>query len=420
MIEKMEETMEVFLEKATLLLSDQDFDNLEIALSEPNIFRALRYERKETMHSNFLAYLLNPNENHGLGSSFLQKILIDVFGNNNKKTNVLDIDNINFNTVEIRREWRNIDILVISKEYLIVIENKIDSQDHDSQLEKYYNIIKVDPKLKKKKRHFVYLTPTGTEPLQESMKKIYMSYSYNEIGERLETTYLINQHKMSQRTNIYIKDYLTILRQDLLMNDELNSKATEFYLKHQELLDFLYENKPDLCSQMHNYLVEELEGDSIRKDSNYEIASSNKGYTRFYPKILKKIVDVKKGNTWKGEESFCFELIYYKKDGISKNIILKATISRYPDNNDEHRRKLIAAFTNIEPKFISRDVKEDSQCVVVYPDKKYYKDISPINTHKIIDLNENQIKKEVSKYVSSFKDFVDMVTDEIIKEFKKK
>lgn len=44
-----------------------DLEHLEALLAQFNIFEAIGTVRHEVRHSDFLAYLLNPQENHGLG-----------------------------------------------------------------------------------------------------------------------------------------------------------------------------------------------------------------------------------------------------------------------------------------------------------------------------------------------------------------
>lgn len=58
-------------EKYKRLLNDLDFDRLDLELRTPNIFQILNIARAEIRHSNFLAWLLDPNGTHGLGRLFL-------------------------------------------------------------------------------------------------------------------------------------------------------------------------------------------------------------------------------------------------------------------------------------------------------------------------------------------------------------
>ena len=49
------------------LLKDEDFDKLDLGLKIPNIFQILRISKNEIRHSNFLSWLLDPNQSHKLG-----------------------------------------------------------------------------------------------------------------------------------------------------------------------------------------------------------------------------------------------------------------------------------------------------------------------------------------------------------------
>jgi hypothetical protein len=73
-------TEEIDLEtRLAAAITDPDFEKLELAMREPDIFRALAIERQEIRHSNFFAFLLDPGENHGLGDILLRKFLRDIF-----------------------------------------------------------------------------------------------------------------------------------------------------------------------------------------------------------------------------------------------------------------------------------------------------------------------------------------------------
>ncbi len=120
------------------LITDDDFERMRLELNAPNIFSALAVQRKEIRHSNFIGYLLDPNETHQLNDLVLRRVLRDIFNESkNNSRSIFDADDIDYSNVEIRREWRNIDILIILKEDVVVIENKVDSVDHLKQLSRY-------------------------------------------------------------------------------------------------------------------------------------------------------------------------------------------------------------------------------------------------------------------------------------------
>jgi hypothetical protein len=84
-----------------------------------NPFNILAIENYEIRHSNVLAWLLNPNGNHGLGDYFLKKVLSqavlineDVLGD---EINLMKIHLADFGDTIVRREEQNIDILLRSK-----------------------------------------------------------------------------------------------------------------------------------------------------------------------------------------------------------------------------------------------------------------------------------------------------------------
>lgn len=55
------------------IINNPDLDRLQSMLSELNLFEAIGFIRQELKHSNLLAFLLSPNEKHGLGDRFLKK-----------------------------------------------------------------------------------------------------------------------------------------------------------------------------------------------------------------------------------------------------------------------------------------------------------------------------------------------------------
>ena len=82
-------------EKYRALLADPDFDKIELELRTPNIFQILNISRAEIRHSNFLAWLLDPNETHGLGNLFLIKFLREL--TTSKELDVFEVEKLNFN-----------------------------------------------------------------------------------------------------------------------------------------------------------------------------------------------------------------------------------------------------------------------------------------------------------------------------------
>jgi hypothetical protein len=86
-----------------------------------NIFDALGIARVEIRHSNFLAWLLTPGESHGQGDLFLKSLLMDVFRKARQEgaeppISPVELDGADLRGVDVRREWRNTDLLISCEE----------------------------------------------------------------------------------------------------------------------------------------------------------------------------------------------------------------------------------------------------------------------------------------------------------------
>ena len=134
---------EMTLQEEALLnfLLDIDcLDQLSPYLSGFNVFDVLKIARTEIRHSNVLAWLLDPNESHGLHDFFMRALFTSLVKKgvveNEPAIRLLTMDRSDFS---IFREWKNIDILAVSEtqKTVVCIENKIDSLDSNNQLDKY-------------------------------------------------------------------------------------------------------------------------------------------------------------------------------------------------------------------------------------------------------------------------------------------
>ena len=130
-----------------------------------NVFSILGMERKEVeTHSAFLAELLNPNGNHGLGDKFLTTFIDTIIP---KHLKGFDCNN---NTYQVNKECYEgkisedgekggrVDIRIISEHNIIIIENKIDAEDKYKQLTRYKKVAK-----KANNHCLLYLTLNGKE-----------------------------------------------------------------------------------------------------------------------------------------------------------------------------------------------------------------------------------------------------------------
>ena len=123
-----------------------------------NLFDVLKISRTEIRHSNMLAWLLSPNENHGFGDKILQGFIQYVIKYNADIENAISLLLMDYSDFIIQREWKHIDLIAISEEskFILCIENKIDSGEHNNQLKRYRETIEeYYPEYKKKIYFFI-------------------------------------------------------------------------------------------------------------------------------------------------------------------------------------------------------------------------------------------------------------------------
>ena len=110
------------------IVNNEKLEYLEDSIAEFNIFEVIGAVRQELRHSDFLAFLLNPSEKHGLGDKFLKRFLMNVLlYADNAPLSAIRIDIMDLSNVIVERESQNIDILIHDEqvEFVCLIENKI-------------------------------------------------------------------------------------------------------------------------------------------------------------------------------------------------------------------------------------------------------------------------------------------------------
>ncbi|MFW6312237.1 MAG: PD-(D/E)XK nuclease family protein, partial [Nanoarchaeota archaeon] len=147
-----------------------EFEENKKYFKQFNIFETLKITNAEIRHSNIFAWLLNPQGSHGLKTKFLKRFIEDI---NKSSNNPIEFSSKAYQSFKIRREWNFIDLTLIHKEMqsIIIIENKIWSNESDHQLESYQKIIEANyPNYIKK---YVYLTPFGEKPSNHEIWQTY-------------------------------------------------------------------------------------------------------------------------------------------------------------------------------------------------------------------------------------------------------
>jgi len=372
----------------SLLLKEANLVKLELMLNNPNIFSILRIEKNEIRHSNFLAWLLNPKQGHNIGDRFLKWFLKDVFSDS--KITWIDefkVDSLRFDDINIYREYYNIDLLLVTEKFVIVIENKVLSGEHSDQLKKYRET--VDKIFPDKKHIFIFLTLIGEEPIKSEDNDVYVNYSYYNIASILDLILDVYKSSLPDNAFYYISDYLSIIKREIMQDDELVRISQEIYKNHKDAIDFILENKPDRLLSIMPIAVEAI------RECGYVPGSQNKGYARFLTTEINDIIPRNSIGGWKNQELFLFEISMW-----SKNIVLKTVIA---PGNDKQRNIIKEALLKIPD---SRDAKT-KLWNTIHSKKKSMN----FQEEKYEDLE--LVKKDIIMFLTEQQGFIKQVSEEI-------
>lgn len=206
-----------------------------------NIFDVLKISRVEIRHSNTLSWLLDPTENHGLGDAYLKNLFQKLVENDSEnRYDVFNVLLMDFYSFTVYREWKNIDILLVSNDEkcVMAIENKVGAHEHSNQLNRYRGI--VEKEYPGYNRIFVYLTPDGEEPSDVDNWDV---LSYSDAVDVLEEIY--NNMELQDDIALMVRNYIEVVRRDIVEDQQLIEICNKIYHKHQKALDLIYENKTD-------------------------------------------------------------------------------------------------------------------------------------------------------------------------------
>ena len=382
------------------LLKNEDFDKLDLGLKNPNIFQILKISKNEIRHSNFLSWLLDPEGSHKLGDIFLKRFLREVFSSDKFfDIDQVDVEGMDLSKVEVLREWKNIDVLIILSDVVVCIENKVYSKEHSNQLKRYKEII--ENQFPKHKKTYVYLNPDGDS--SESETEQFQPISYDFIVESLERIVSVFGESMNPNVKNYIKDYTTTIKREIMGTDQLTELSKKIYQNHKELFDFIFEHKPDIVDNLSLIMKDEL------NKRGWLLGSENKYYIRFLTEPIKDLIyyntDTKNG--WNKRESFLFEI---QIQPSTNKLIFKTVIS--PSDSKYNVERLQDILLEIDgfrkpygqkwlvnydkkEKFIYDDVETNSEDELRKSINEFYDKITPIINkveNKLVE-NSNELMK---------------------------
>ncbi len=233
-------------EKFTAFLKNIEvLDDLKKLAGDENFFDFLNIAQTEILHSNALAWLLDPKKTKDVGKYFLRKLFI-LMMDREKDFKATDLIFDDFDNVEVLREWQHTDLLIVLRKkkkvnFVFCIENKVKSKQGKNQLKRYREVITSQEDFKeaveKNRVAYLFLRVKDESPADEQWTII----DYNDIGTILKD---IQSHcPMNQELNFFITRYLSTLRRYSMMDDQdMQELAQKIYSEHKDVLDYIYEN----------------------------------------------------------------------------------------------------------------------------------------------------------------------------------
>ncbi len=263
------------------LLDVNSLKRLDKWADDFNLFDVLKITNMEIRHSNILAWLFDPNENHGLGDSFIKEFFTMFV----KKADLSRYDAFklllqDFDSYQVYRERNNMDIVLLSltEKTAVIIENKVWSGESDHQLKDYIEKSKIYYK-DCEQIVYVFLTPDGHEA---SDSENWIPFSYEEILMGLEIS--TQDKQLKPDVDLVIRNYKETVRRKIMKekDEELVKICNEIYNKHRTALKLIFENV-----NIDNSAESEILYDVLRKfDGEGKIIFKNDNRWRFFtPKM---------------------------------------------------------------------------------------------------------------------------------------
>ena len=250
------------LQELNRLLEEQrsEFDALEF-IGRLRVDSGSDLWAREEFHSGVLAWLLDPKGSHGVGDNFLKRFLVRVGAQTADRR-------ADWSGANVHPEWYSevdgkpgyLDILVLNEgeQALCAIENKISSSEHSEQLTRYRKALEhryPDPDFFK---HYVFLTPDGTEPYREEERKHWATATYATVLDVLQQVIKDRENPVKEDVHAFLRQYATTIRRNIVPETSLKQLARKIYLQHRDAIELINQYKPDYIAEAKTLFKEAI------------------------------------------------------------------------------------------------------------------------------------------------------------------
>ena len=309
--------------------------------AEPDLLAIIGVEGSEAVHSNFLAWLLNPTASHGFGDYFLKNFLLATVQSVDARDKITAAD---WSRTIVRREWYALvngdrgylDILVVNRlaQILCAIENKVFSPESVGQLSHYRKALENDyPDFD---RHFVFLSPDSRLSQETTERRVWAPADYKAVHNLVEQISAINDGRVSETVRVILQQYATTLRRNIVpeLNEsaEMQRLARNIYLEHWEALDLIYRHKPNWVADAKQICKE-----AVAQQKGWVLDKEDNDFVRFRSDAWDDFPATRTGTGWSPSQAvllfeFCF-----------RDVKPYLMVSLSPGTNESVRAKLFAA-----------------------------------------------------------------------------
>ncbi len=385
--------------KEFYLSLDKIKSQIEKANKKTNIFDILKIGSLEIRHSNFLSWLLTPNDSHGLGCSIVKKFLLRLYNNYGSyydklfnEIGSLCIEDKDFDSFNCEREYptengKYIDMIAYSQKekIVIVIENKVFSGEHSNQLEEYEK--EVNKNFADYKKLFVFLTPDMREVEREEDKAVWKSFGYQEMCDLIKAAVEERESFLEKKSLQYINDYLEIVRRDVMgENTELESICEKIYEEYKDVIDIINQHLPDVRKQMSAKARAKIIKSLYLLHSEREVA-----YIHFTTDKMRKMFGNMGDGSWCGDD-FNDIVMFEIRNGGKDNFLFTCHLG--PSENKELREKIISFANRKENKELFNAQKRNHEKYIMLHKTEL--------SYKIFDSQWENVKETISKIEETF------------------
>lgn len=408
-------------ELEAFFVNNTAFAQIEAYLDRFNPIQVMGMARMEIRHSAILAWLLDPQESHGLDDHFLKAFLCEALrGNSNLGTpTALDVTQADLRDAEIRREWMNMDIFILStsNQWAFVIENKFDSRQHEGQLAGYISKVKsvFEQDLGTLAVRGIFLALHDEEPHDSS----YAPIRYEAIVDILPRLIATKVNSVQAEVGVFLHHYIDTLKDATGMSDERNDMerlARDLYRNHRRVLDFVVEHgaRSDFAlaaESLFGDVAKHTNGSVVVAGQSISRSDISKNYVSFVPDSWYAALGGG-SYSWPGCEKWWMGLpliawleCYGSPDSSAGSVKLVMEVG--PLSSHEFRRELIQQLQNeAETQDLTRIKFQKS---AADEGKKYSRFLAK-NSVSLRDMqNVDEIEEAMRKLMERFKPEFEMV-----------